>query len=100
MKCIDYLKNGFVFKIIYLLHTLLCFNSLFVNRPILVISSYILTFIGFIYLIFRIFHYSKYMRTKGIVFLILFVLSFVISALLNINYGITENIKGAVWMVF
>lgn len=93
-------KSGLLFKILYLILALLSFNSLFSNRPVLTYFSYFLTLIGCIYLGFRVFHFNRYRSTKGIIFLLLFILSYVISSVLNIKYGITENAKAMIWMLF
>ncbi len=94
------IKSGFVFKVLYLLLAFLSFNSLFANRPILTYSSYLLTAVGLVYLLYRFFHFNQYRKTKGCIVLLFFVGSYIISSLLTIRYGILENVKGAIWMIF
>lgn len=93
-------KSGLLFKILYLILALLSFNSLFSNRPVLTYFSYFLTLVGCIYLVYRFFHFNRYRSTKGIIFLLLFIVSYVISSILNIKYGVTENAKAMIWMLF
>lgn len=99
-KTVPFIESGFIFKILYLILGLLSFNNLFSGSLFLTISSVLLTLVGGVYLVIRIFHFNKYRKTKGLVFLILFVASFAVSSLLNAKYGLTENIKGGIWMVF
>ena len=99
-KTVPFIESGFIFKILYLILGLLSFNNLFSGSLFLTIYSVLLTLVGGVYLVIRIFHFNKYRKTKGLVSLILFVASFAVSSLLNAKYGLTENIKGGIWMVF
>ena len=95
-----FVKSGLLFKILYLILALLSFNSLCSNRPVLTYFSYFLTLVGGIYLVYRALHFNRYRSSKGIIFLLLFIVSYLISSFLNIKYGITENAKAMIWMLF
>lgn len=103
MKC-NFLKEkrnfngGLFFKILYLLLGFLSFNSISANSTFLTVYSYGLTAIGCCYFIYRLFHFNSYKKTKGLLLLSLFLLSYVLSSVLTVKYGVVSNIKAMIWL--
>ncbi len=91
-------NNGFFFKILYLLLGFLSFNSISANSTFLTVYSFVLTGIGGCYIIYRLFHFNSYKQTKGLLILALFLLSYALSSLLTIEYGVVPNIKALTWL--
>lgn len=90
----------FGFKIIYLLYLLLAFNA-FVNGMLWMnLATYVITVLGGIMSIWVLLRWRRYRRTVCIVPLGMFVLSYIISAIIHISYaGAAENVKGLIWLV-
>ena len=97
-------KNTYVmdipFKIVYFIFAFFTYCNLTFMKPI--ISYAVIAILGFGVLagIPRLFKWKDYIKTPGFVFAILFLISFVLSAVLNIEYGYADNFKGLVWMGF
>ncbi len=87
------------FKFIYFILILLSFNSLCALTKGLSMFSYLVAACGAAVLLFRIVHFKKYTKTRGLIWLILFCGSYCLSALLTRAYGLTENVQAMVWMV-
>ncbi len=98
IKAKNAISVGLIFKIVYLLLGFLSFNSLLANSSILTLISYGVTAFGGVYFLYRLFHFGTYKRTKGIIILCLFLVSYVVSSLFAAKYGIVSNIKAAIWM--
>ena len=67
------------------------------------IISYVLwptVFLGGIILLYRLVKIKNYYKSRGFIFLVLFCISFIISALLFRKYGIYKNIRTFVWIAF
>ena len=92
--------DGTPFKILYLLLTLLAYTSITAQTKGLTIFSLAVTAIGGVVLIYRVVCLKHFIRTPNLLFLGLFFVSFLISAVVNWKYGIMGNLKGAVWMAF
>ncbi len=93
-------KAMLVFKIFYLLHVLLAFNCFTLKLNILNITSLILTGIGGILLIHKVIRNKFRFSYKFLFILILFLVSYFVSSVVNWKYGYMGNIKGMIWMVF
>ena len=97
-------KNTYVmdipFKIVYFIFAFFTYCNLTFMKPIM--SYAVIAILGFGVLagIPRLFKWKGYIKTPGFIFAILFLISFVLSAVLNIEYGYADNFKGLVWMGF
>lgn len=89
-----------IYKIVYLLHVFLAFNCFTYKLKILDITSWIVVLGGILLLSYRVFNYKKYKNCKYLGILVLFGISYGISCIVNMRYGITGNIKGGMWMMF
>ena len=98
-KVSEWFLNPTWFKLIYFLLVLLSFNSLFALTSGLAYFSYVTAILGAAVLLFRLLHFKQYMKTRGILWLVLFCGSYCLSALLTRAYGLTENIQAMVWIV-
>lgn len=87
-----------VFKIIYLMLGFFNYNSLTANSTLLTYCSYGVTLIGVCYFLYRIVHFNKYKKSKGIIILFLFFLSYIVSSVVTIHYGVVSNIKALIWL--
>lgn len=95
------IKNNefdFIFKVLYLILGLLTFNSITANSATLTLLSYLLTAIGGLCILCRLINYKKYMNTRGLFLLALFLMSYMLSSVYTFKYGVTENIKAIIWM--
>lgn len=89
----------FLFKICYLIYLLLAFNA-FVNRTAWMNkASYVITVLGISGILWMLFRYKQYKKAYNIWLLGAFVVSYLISAVTHISYGVTENVKGMIWLV-
>lgn len=97
-------KNTYVmdipFKIVYFIFAFFTYCNLTFMKPIM--SYAVIAILGFGVLagIPRLFKWKGYIKTPGFIFAVLFLISFVLSAVLNIEYGYADNFKGLVWMGF
>lgn len=92
------INASLLFKILYLFLGFMSFNSLTANSTFLTYCSYFITLIGACYFIFRLINFNAYKKTKGIILLILFLLSYVLSSVITIQYGVSSNIKAIIWL--
>lgn len=87
------------FKIIFMMYLLLAFNA-FVNGTVWMnAASYAMTAWGLALIIWMGIRNRRYRGTVGIVVLLAFIVSYLLSAGRFLSYGVTENLKGAVWLV-
>lgn len=89
-----------IFKISYLVLAISTFNSLLFGKPIMSILVEITFILGCILILERIVHWKEYRGMPYLIWLILFIVSFGISSLVNIQYGFIENIKWIIWTTF
>ncbi len=92
------MNASLLFKILYLFLGFMSFNSFTANSIFLTYCSYFVTLIGACYFVFRLLNFNAYKKTKGIILLILFLLSYVLSSVITIQYGVSSNIKAIIWM--
>lgn len=88
------------FKIVYLVFAFFTYCNLTYNKPIMSIMVDLVLGLGAIAVVFRILKIREYMQTKGLVFLILFCVSYIISMVANYKYGISDNFKYLIWTGF
>ena len=99
MKIEKMLKTALPFKIVYFIFVLASFLSVCSHQKYLTYSAYAVTLVGVFFLAYRFLHYKHYYKTKGIIFLILFVVSYILSSLITMKLGYRENILTCIWMV-
>lgn len=87
-----------VAKIIYLIHLIFAFNALINMTFILDITMVLSLFWACVVLVLRIKDIKYYIRRKDFWILAIFVISFMLTSIFNIEYGIIKNIKCLVWM--
>lgn len=96
-----YIKTlEWVFKISFLAYALLSFNSLSYGRFIISAVLWPTVFLGCFLLIVRLVNYKKYLNMPGLIFLILFLGSYIVSFLGNLKYGYKEGIIKFVFILF
>lgn len=88
----------FAFSCSYLVLAFLTFTFIFARSPYLTYVSYLLCFWGGLIVIFSLFSIKYYKFNKIFIVLLLFIVSFFISSLFMSKYGISDNIKGIVWL--
>ncbi len=89
-----------LFKYCYIIHILLAFNTLLVDKSILKVTSAIVLVLGVVCVLYRLLHIKNYIRYPFVILYILFLVLFGVSCLFNIHYGVTENAKIFMWMTF
>ena len=89
-----------LFKYCYIIHILLAFNTLLVDKAILNVTSVIVLVLGVVCILYRFVHIKNYIRYPFVILYILFLVLFGVSCLFNIHYGVTENAKIFMWMTF
>ena len=82
--------DGTPFKIIL---TLLSFNSLTAHTSFLTVLSLVVTALGGIVFIYRVVFLKRFIKTPNLLFLGLFLVSFIVTALINWKYGILGSVK-------
>lgn len=87
-----------IFKMSYMILGLLTFNSLVANGTPLKLVSYALTALGGVCVLIRLVNYKKYIKTRGLPLLILFLVSYVVSSVYTIKYGVVDNVKALIWL--
>ena len=97
-------KNAYVmdipFKIVYFIFAFFTYCNLTFMKPIMSYAVMAVLGFGVLAAIPRLFKWKGYIKTPGFIFAILFLVSFVISAIFNFKYGYADNFKGLVWMGF
>lgn len=95
-----YFKLETLFKYLILLVTLLAFNSFLANNKIVTLCSTGVAILGAVLLLYRFINLKKYIKFYGFVVLIVFVFAYFISSIVNMEFGITGNIKTMIWSAF
>lgn len=96
-KTLEYIE--LIFKFMFLTLVMLSFNSFIAGSFILKCFSYITVLVGAFVVLYRLLNFKKYYKTYGVALLVAFVVSYGVSSLINIKYGLLENIQAMVWMV-
>ncbi len=91
-------KIIFIYKLYMMIYLLAAFNG-FLNGGILIkAGSVIGAIFGAALLVFMLFRWKRYWKMPNFILCILFLVSYMLSSLMNIKYGITENIQELMWM--
>lgn len=88
------------FKILYLIFAFFTYFNLTYARPIMSLVVDLILLSGTIIIILRLTQSKNYIKTKGLIFLILFLISYIISMAFNVKYGISDNFKYLIWTGF
>lgn len=91
-------KMLFTFALAYLILSFLTFTFITANVYYLKYLSYAISIWGFIIIVFSLFHKSKWTFNLITILALLFILSFFISSIFTFRYGISENLKGLIWL--
>lgn len=89
----------FLFKICYLVYLLLAFNAFVNGTAWMNKASYVITVLGIAVILWMLFRYKRYKKAYNLWLLGAFVVSYLISAVTHISYGVIENVKGIIWLV-
>ena len=94
LKKIDYMM---LFKIVYLLDVLFAFNCFVFDLKIMkVLSGFVILF-GIILIVSKLKNTKEIMHYRYMWIFLLFMISYIISVIINYPYGIVGNIKGGIW---
>lgn len=91
-------KALFIYKLYMVLYLLAAFNVFFNSGVLLKGATVIAAVFGAGLLLCILFRWKRYRKMKNFFLCILFLISYVISALLNMRYGIVENIQALLWL--
>ena len=91
-------RASLAFKLSYLALAILSWNFLTANTPLLTVISLALAAFGFVLLAARALRFSRFRRTCGLVLLVLFCISYVVSSAAVARYGVLSNVQGFVWL--
>lgn len=89
----------FVFKVCYLVYLLLAFNAFVNGTAWMNKASYVLAVLGAGMVLWMIFQYKQYRKGYNLWLMGAFVVSYLVSAVTHLSYGVTENIKGMIWLI-
>lgn len=89
-----------LFKYCYIIHILLAFNTLLVDKSIPNLTSAVVLLLGAVAVLWRLLHLRNYLKYPFVILYILFLVLFGISCIVNLDYGVKENAKIFVWMTF
>lgn len=88
------------FKIAYIVFAFLTYCNFTYGKAIMSIMVDIVLLLGAITVLCRILKIRGYLQTKGVVFLTLFCVSYIISTFANYQYGVSDNLKYLIWTCF
>ena len=94
LKKIEYIM---LFKIIYLLNVLFAFNCFIFDLKIMKILSGFVILFGTILIVSRIKEIKEMIHYRYMWIFLLFMISYIMSTIINYPYGIVGNIKGGIW---
>lgn len=92
-------KAFFLFKLYYLIYVLLAFNAFVNETRWMGYASYLLTAAGGILFLYMARQYREYFNMCNIRLLAAFLLSYILSSVLNYQYGVVNNGKELVWLL-
>ena len=85
-------------KLVYLLFGFMTHFNLTRNQPIMTVIVDAVLIVAVFAGLMRVLNWKDYIKTKGIIFPLLFMVSYTISAFLNFNYGYSDNLKYFIWI--
>ena len=93
-------KIALLFKIVYLILTMMTFNSFTFGKSIMSIFVMLSFLLGILVIGLRIINWKHFIAMPLFGFCIMFCFSFFISMVANMRYGWIDNFKWLVWTVF
>lgn len=93
-------KIELVFKILFLVYTMIGYNSFLFGNKIISVIMWPMLVLGMVLLLWRVIHLKEYIKTPGTIGMLLFCISFVISMMINLKYEFKQNIISFVFIVF
>lgn len=93
-----YDKADTVFKLLFLTISLFSYNSFITGNSIVSVIIAITTVLAGLLFIYKLFNWRSFIGNRFLWLIIAFMVSYGISAVVNIKYGIWDSIKTAVWM--
>ncbi len=96
----DKIFFGTPFKIIYLIYGFFAYFNVTFGTGWMKVPVWGSVALGVILIIYRLIRIPNYIKTKRIWLLIAFLISYVISIAVNLDYGYAEAVKALVWMGF
>lgn len=97
LKSIKPIYSNLIFKIMYMLHL---FLSILVYTTGNKISLCFLMVTAFIIICYRLLNIKDYISYKNTLILILFVVSYILSNLFYLKYGVVDQVEQLVWLLF
>ena len=96
-KIINFIENKIIYCILIL--SFFMYSSLTQNTKVISILIWPIVFLSTVILIFRLFHIKDYFFNIMHIMIGLFLISYIISAFINIEYGFYQNLRTAILMV-
>ncbi len=93
-------KALFIFRLYYMLYVLVAFTALLNGKRWFPLATVLLVVTGAIVGIWMIVNYKMYLKTKNVILIILFLLSYAFSSVMNIQYGYIGNLVEMLWIGF
>lgn len=91
-------KSVFIFSLCYLILAFITFTFITCRSTLATYIAYAVSVYGLIIIICTLINYKQIKINKIFIILILFIISFFASSLFAYKYGISENIKGLIWL--
>lgn len=88
-----------VAKTLFLIYSMLGFSSIIYGNKIVSYVMWPTFFLCALLVFWRVLKFKKYYKTPGVILAVLFVGSHLISSVININYGLKDNIVLAIYLV-
>lgn len=88
----------FLYKIYDLIYLLFAFNAVINGMAFMKYATMAAALWGAVMGVFMLKDYRRYLRVPNLWILLAFLLSAAFSAVMNVRYGITENVEGLVWL--
>lgn len=89
-----------VFKVCYLVHLLMAFNAYFAGERIMNVTLCLTLFFGGLMGVTRLIRIRNYITFPNVLWLIAFIGSYALTALVNYRYGLFESAQYFVWLLF
>ena len=96
----DFMFSGTIFKVLYLSLALLSFNSFTFYQPWMKYLILVVTAYGALNILYRLKNFKDYFKTPYLFIGVFFLVSYIITAVLNRHYGLIESAQGLVWLTF
>lgn len=93
-------KLEFLFKLLLLTNGFLLASSLTYGRKIISFVIWPTALLGCLLVLYRFLFFKRFLKSQGLVFLIIFAVSFAASALYTWRYGYYDNLRYFVFLVF